>query len=177
MNRKLTELLPSKTIAACKGIDECCFAADTLIMTPDCPKPIQSFTEGDAVMTYDLYSGKLIKTLVEKVDLHIGCFNLLEVSIGRQSRAVYSTPGHRFFDGTRWIPCEEMNMTLTGTGELHAAYGFRTDRTAHAVYNLRTQKGTYLVGDEAALVSGGLLKDVQPELAEIIEHASLSHKW
>ena len=61
--------------------------------------------------------------------------------------------------------------------ELHAAYGFRTDRTAHAVYNLRTQKGTYLVGDEAALVSGGLLKDVQPEPSEIIEHSSLSHKW
>ena len=54
-------------------------------------------------------------------------------------------------------------MTLTGTGELHAAVSFRTDRSAHAVYNLRTKKGTYLVGDDAALVSGGVLKDLHTE--------------
>ena len=139
---------------------QCCFAADTLVMTPECPRPIQSFTEGDLVITYDLYSGRLLKTPVEKVDLHIGFFPLLEVTVGRSGRPLWTTAGHQFFDGARWLPCEEMNMTLTGTGDLHAALSFRTDAFTHAVYNLRTRKGTYLVGDDAALVSGGLLADL-----------------
>lgn len=175
MNITVIEIQPMKIIPIHKSIHEYCFAADTLVMTPGCPKPIQSFTEGDSVITYDLYSGKLVETIVEKVDLHIGYYSLMEVSVGRNGRAVWVTPGHRFFDGTRWIPCEEMDITLTGTGELHAAYSFQTDRTAHAVYNLRTKKGTYLVGDEAALVSGGVLKDVQPESAEIEAQINVLH--
>ena len=176
MKRTIIEIQPREIIPMHKSIHECCFAADTLVMTPGCPKPIQSFAEGDTVVTYDLYSGKLVNTVVEKVDLHIGNYPLMELSVGRQSRAVWVTPGHHFFNGTCWIPCEELNITLTGTGELHAAVSFHASRSAHAVYNLRTKKGTYLVGDEAALVSGGVLTDLlQPEHVDFAAQASALH--
>ncbi|MDD4735223.1 MAG: hypothetical protein PHP44_03855 [Kiritimatiellae bacterium] len=175
MNRIISQIRTMEIIPAHKYRCECCFAADTLVMTPECPRPIQSFTEGDWVTTYDLYSGKLVKTIIEKVDLHIGTYNLMEVNVGRNSQAVWATPGHRFFDGFHWIPCEEMNMTLTGTGELHAAVSFRSDRSTHAVYNLRTKKGTYLVGDEAALVSGGVLKDLHTQKSPLANQKLALH--
>ncbi len=145
-----------------KSIHTHCFAADTQVMTPHGPRPIQAFLENDRIITYDLDQSQLIETLVEKVDIHIGRHTLLEFRVGRRS-STWVTAGHRFFDGSDWMPCQDLRMVLTATGKIHSAYSLPTPRIAHAVYNLRTSTGTYLIGDEATLTSGGKVIDLSDQ--------------
>lgn len=145
-----------------------CFIADTLVMTPTGSRSIQSFLEGDLVMTYDPIRQCILEVQIEQVDIHIGRHNVLELNIGKRSK-LWVTLGHRFFNGNTWIACEDLHMVETATGGLKAAHAYETSTIAHAVYNLRTTTGTYLVGAEAAMTSGGKVADIEHPVIEKIK--------
>jgi hypothetical protein len=155
----------TKTAAAVSGTAKsnesiqyrCCFAADTLVMTPDYPRAIQTLVEGDRIVTYDVERGGLMEDVVEKVEVFAGRFDVVEDCLGRNC-VVRGAGGHYVYDGCAWVASEDMRVAMTATGGRLSAYSHVTNRKVHAVYRIQTASGTCLVGDEAILIGGPSMK-------------------
>lgn len=136
-----------------------CFSPKTPVMTSEGIRPINSIKEGDRVLTYDLKSNRIVETRVLNVDIHLGDFELLDVEIDG-SEIIYATSNHKFHDGNGWVRCDELSKILLSTGAVCKVDVLNNFRKENFVYNLRTEKGTYLVGHMCALVSGGTILDI-----------------
>jgi hypothetical protein len=140
-----------------------CFPAGTPVHCPGGPRPIESIAAGDWVLTYDLELGTIVRARVLGLDVHHGDHELLELNISGKE-ALRVTPGHWFFDGADWVLSEGLDRSgqvLAATGKgVPVSISDRTARARCVVYNVRTTRGTYLVGDQGLLVSGRTLADL-----------------
>jgi hypothetical protein len=136
-----------------------CFPAGTPVWCPGGARPIESLGAGDRVLTYDYFRGRLLPTAVQGVDVHGGDLDLLRIE-SPGAEPVLVTPGHWFFTGRRWLVSEELHQTGEVLGASGKAVPVATSAAgrfwAVAVYNLRTEFGTYLVGAPGLVASGVL---------------------
>jgi hypothetical protein len=133
-----------------------CFAAGTLVATPDGLRPIEDIRRGDLVLSRDEASGALVARPVVRT-FETPDAPLLELRIDGQIEPLRVTPGHVFFTSDRgWV---EARSLLSGEGlvssaglELRAAGARKLDLQA-PVYNLEVEgTHTYFVGSARAWV-------------------------
>jgi hypothetical protein len=136
-----------------------CFPAGTPVWCPGGARPIESLGAGDRVLTYDYSRQRLMETAVQGIDTHEGDLDLLRIE-SPDAEPVPVTAGHWFFTGRRWLLSEELHQAGRALAASGTAVPVATRAAgrfwALAVYNLRTELGTYLVGAPGLLVSGVL---------------------
>lgn len=133
------------------------FAGDTVVITPDYPRPIRSLARGDRVVVFDELTGDFVTTHLEQILLFRGGYEVIEVQLGRHTVPVQATADQAFFDGLIWHPCFDLRLALTATGDVHAVQAFATGTFVEEIYHPVTHFGTCLVGDEAAVAKAAPL--------------------
>ena len=135
-----------------------CFAPGTPVWSDTGLRPIESIRKGDIVLTVDR-RGSLVPTRVRALDVHEGAYETLRLTVGGTD-VLHVTENHFFFDGSRWIPSQEIALTgevLTATGHCvrdACCIQPRNVVNMRLVYNVRTNCDTYLVGNWVLLSSG-----------------------
>lgn len=138
---------------------DACFPAETQVLTRRGFRSIQSIKKGDNVLTFDTKTNHIVETIVMFVDVHVGEFELFTITFD-DNEEIYATPNHKFHNGHCWIRCDEMTKVLTVSGEIKYITTSVSGKKYNFVYNIRTSYGTYIVGRNAALVSGGTILDL-----------------
>jgi hypothetical protein len=139
-----------------------CFAGGTPVLTPSGCKQIESIRVGDIILAYDLTGQHPVTTRVLELEEHEGEIELLELELG-SNEVVNVTKGHPFLCGAVWVRSEDLQTTGTVMDSRGRFVDIRlTGCQRHEtvkVYNIRTQAGTYLIGEFGAVVSARSLKD------------------
>jgi RHS repeat-associated protein len=152
--------LTSKVGSALEGRGACpCFAAGTLVATPQGPKPIDALHVGDLVTSRDEATGETTTRPVTRVFVTPDK-DVLDLSFAHPDgtvETITATPGHPFrVEGTGWVEARDLALGATvqtaesGLATLSATLS-RAERTT--VYNLEVEgTHTYFVGRTTAWV-------------------------
>jgi hypothetical protein len=137
-----------------------CFAPGTPVLGPAGRRPIEAIRPGDSVLRYDYETGCVGRTEVVAVDVHEGEFDLLGLHVDGHE-PLYVTAGHWFYTGESWVLSEELSrhgrvLTASGTSVKVTLTGPARSQPIR-VYNVRTEFGTYLVGNSGLVASGVVL--------------------
>jgi hypothetical protein len=150
-----TTQAPMCTGGTCQGGSNC-FAAGTLVATPDGLQPIETIHAGDLVWSEEETTGTVVAEHVLATFVTLDR-DLLDVRLTGAAAPIRATPGHRFFTLDRgWVTTEELapGEPLVDA-EGHALAVERVDHEPEraAVYNFEVDEThTYFVGPDRVLV-------------------------
>lgn len=128
-----------------------CFAAGTLVLTPDGPKAIETLRVGDLVLSRseDSADGEVEPKRVEET--RHGVSSLVELTVN--GRVIRATDLHPFYlEGRGWTPAGKLRVgdrLVTDQDEAALIEKVSQSPSEESVYNLRVKDHhTYFVGDE-----------------------------
>jgi hypothetical protein len=139
-----------------KAGSDYCFAAGTLVATPDGSRPIEQIRVGDVVLSRDGPSGATAAARVTATFVTPDA-PLVELRIREQPEPIRATPGHLFFTEDRgWVGARELapgeELPSASGATLHVEGVARLEARG-TVYNFEVERThTYFVGSGAAWV-------------------------
>lgn len=145
-----------RTLTPVSGSSNYCFAAGTLVATPDGLRPIESIREGDTVYSRSDRDTPVIPARVGQTFITKNAV-LVDVHFVETVEPIRTTPGHLFFTADRsWAEAQSLapgEDVLSASGEsIHVARVSRVPDTA-TVYNFTVDEThTYFVGSKMAWV-------------------------
>jgi hypothetical protein len=147
--------VPSCPGGACPGGNRC-FAAGTLVATPDGPRPIEAIAAGDIVVSEDENTAQLREERVLQTFVTADR-DVLDLYVREDPSPLRVTPGHLFYTLDRgWVPVEallEGEALVDADGIGHAVRGYGSVVSRETVYNFEVDEThTYFVGPLAILV-------------------------
>ena len=142
-----------------RGVRPKCFAAGTLVETPDGPRPIEELRPGDRVLSIDPDTDEVIAAEVSGARTH-AAQHVVRVQIGDSE--VFATQDHRFqVEARGWVPANALapGDTLQGADLPYASIVSVSEAPHSAdVYDLEVDAArAYLlrVGDVTVVVHNG----------------------
>ena len=131
-----------------------CFAAGTLIWTPEGERPIEEIRPGDLVWSRDEVTGKLT---IESVDQTYITSDAPVVAVAVDTETLRATPSHPFWvDGRGWTPASDLStgdVLELAEGEGSSVTSLRSVGDRETVFNLNVHgTHTYFVGSQRILV-------------------------
>ncbi|MFA6902444.1 MAG: SpvB/TcaC N-terminal domain-containing protein [Gallionellaceae bacterium] len=165
----------------------CSFAPDTLVMTKDGLKPIESLRAGDIVLARDEKTGDQTwkKVLVAYSSLHDDALTLtfVDVSTGNVVESVITTTEHPFYVKEQgWTPAGQLkagDFTLTASGDWLRIKDLTPLQHKQLAYNMEVEDfHTYFVGNAQVWVHNecGLFTSRLKESPLLVREAERSGK-
>lgn len=136
-----------------------CFAAGTLVSTPDGQRPIEQLQVGDQVLSRDERTGEVLPQRILATFVTPD-MPLVAVTVGAadaRSDTILATPGHMFWTATRgWLRADQLtsdDALLDASGGALAVAGLESLDRRETVYNFEVERThTYFVGALATWV-------------------------